>query len=81
VLTADADPELFDRLRELRRELAAEQGVPAYVVFHDATLMAMSAAKPASLAEMAEISGVGERKLEHYGEAFLAAIADVGTYR
>jgi ATP-dependent DNA helicase RecQ len=75
VLTADADPELFERLRELRRALAAEQGVPAYVVFHDATLMAMASTKPASLAEMAEISGVGERKLEHYGEAFLEAIA------
>jgi ATP-dependent DNA helicase RecQ len=76
VLAADVDPDLFERLRELRRELAAEQGVPAYVVFHDATLMAMAAARPASLEDMAGISGVGERKLERYGETFLEAIAE-----
>ena len=70
-----ADGPLFDRLREVRRKLAAEQGVPPYVVFHDSTLREMAEAKPASLAAMAEISGVGARKLDAYGPAFLAAIA------
>jgi ATP-dependent DNA helicase RecQ len=70
------DPDLFETLRELRRSLAAEQGVPAYVVFHDATLLAMADARPADLEAMATVSGVGETKLERYGEAFLAAIAE-----
>ena len=69
-----ADGPLFDRLREVRRKLAADQGVPPYVVFHDSTLREMAEAKPASLAAMAEISGVGARKLDAYGPAFLAAI-------
>ena len=64
------DP-LFDALRELRRELAAEAGVPPYVIFHDSTLREMAAARPGSLAQMAEIGGVGARKLEAYGDAFL----------
>jgi ATP-dependent DNA helicase RecQ len=69
-----ADGALFDRLREVRRRLAAEQGVPPYVIFHDSTLREMAAVKPASLAALAEISGVGARKLEAYGPAFLEAI-------
>ncbi|MBO9724416.1 MAG: DNA helicase RecQ [Novosphingobium sp.] len=64
------DP-LFDALRTLRRDLAQEAGVPPYVVFHDATLREMAAARPSSLAELGEIGGVGTRKLEAYGEAFL----------
>ncbi|HLA21059.1 MAG TPA: DNA helicase RecQ [Pseudolabrys sp.] len=67
------DP-LFEALRELRRELAAEAQLPPYVIFHDATLREMAAARPASLAELAEVSGVGARKLEAYGDAFLAVI-------
>ncbi len=67
------DP-LFDALRELRRELAAEAGVPPYVIFHDSTLREMAAARPADLAAMGEIGGVGTRKLEAYGDAFLAVI-------
>ena len=69
-----ADAPLFDRLREVRRQLAADQGVPPYVVFHDSTLREMAEVRPASLAALAEISGVGARKLEAYGPAFLAAI-------
>ena len=69
------DP-LFEALRALRRDLASEAGVPPYVVFHDAALRAMAADRPASLAEMAQIPGVGAKKLEAYGEAFLKAIAD-----
>jgi ATP-dependent DNA helicase RecQ len=67
------DP-LFDALRALRRELAVEAGVPPYVIFHDSTLREMAALRPASLAELGEVTGVGARKLEAYGEAFLAAI-------
>ncbi|MEO1922586.1 MAG: DNA helicase RecQ [Sphingomonadaceae bacterium] len=67
------DP-LFDALRELRRELAEEGKVPPYVIFHDATLREFAARRPASRAEMGEVSGVGAKKLEAYGDAFLAVI-------
>jgi ATP-dependent DNA helicase RecQ len=67
------DP-LFEALRDLRRELAQTQGVPPYVIFHDATLREMAAARPASLHELGTISGVGGRKLEAYGDAFLGVI-------
>ena len=71
------DP-LFDALRELRRELAAEAQLPPYVIFHDATLREIAAIKPASASELAEVGGVGARKLEAYGEAFLAVIRRYG---
>jgi len=67
------DP-LFEALRALRRELAAEAQMPPYVIFHDATLREMAAARPATLAQLSEISGIGARKLEAYGDAFLAVI-------
>ncbi|MFD2401132.1 DNA helicase RecQ [Novosphingobium soli] len=67
------DP-LFEALRELRRELAQEAGVPPYVVFHDSTLREMAAARPSSLAELGGIGGVGARKLDAYGDAFLEVI-------
>jgi ATP-dependent DNA helicase RecQ len=67
------DP-LFEALRALRRELASEAQVPPYVIFHDAVLREMAAARPATLSEMGEISGIGARKLEAYGDAFLAVI-------
>jgi ATP-dependent DNA helicase RecQ len=67
------DP-LFDALRNLRRDLAQEAGVPPYVIFHDSTLREMAAARPSSLAELGEIGGVGTRKLDAYGDAFLAVI-------
>jgi ATP-dependent DNA helicase RecQ len=67
------DP-LFEALRALRRELAAEAQVPPYVIFHDATLREMAAARPSSLAQLGEIPGIGARKLEAYGDAFLAVI-------
>jgi ATP-dependent DNA helicase RecQ len=68
-----ADP-LFDALRAARRAIAAEAGVPAYVVFHDSTLREIAAARPRSLAELSEISGVGEAKLRSYGEAMIEAV-------
>lgn len=68
------DQRLWEALRRRRRELAAAQGVPPYVVFHDATLAEMVQRRPGSLAELAEVSGVGERKLEVYGAEFLQVI-------
>jgi ATP-dependent DNA helicase RecQ len=73
-LAGPADP-LFDALREVRRSLAAEAGVPAYVVFHDSALREIAAAKPRTLAELAKVNGVGRTKLERYGDAMLAAVA------
>lgn len=68
------DP-LFDALRACRRELALEVGVPPYVIFHDSTLREMAERKPLDLQELSRISGVGTRKLEAYGQAFLDVIA------
>ena len=67
------DP-LFDALRATRRELAAEANVPPYVIFHDAVLRAMATERPATLDAMATIPGVGAKKLEAWGDAFLAVI-------
>ena len=71
---ADDDLALFEALRAVRRELAAAAGLPPYVIFHDSSLRAMAATRPASMGEMGRIPGVGARKLEAYGAAFLAAI-------
>jgi ATP-dependent DNA helicase RecQ len=71
------DP-LFDALREARRRLAAEAGVPPYVVFHDSTLREIAATKPRNLDELGRVQGVGAAKLERYGEAMLAAISTNG---
>ncbi len=72
----DEGRSLFERLRELRLRLAREQEVPPYVIFHDRTLLAMAEMRPAHEAEMLEVPGVGQAKLERYGAVFLAAIAD-----
>jgi ATP-dependent DNA helicase RecQ len=74
---ADANPvgdPLFDALRACRRELAQEQGVPPYVIFHDSTLREMAEQRPSNIREMSHISGIGQKKLDAYGDAFLAAI-------
>ncbi|MBB6186292.1 DNA helicase RecQ [Rhodanobacter sp. MP7CTX1] len=65
---------MWDALRALRTQLAKQHGVPPYVVFHDATLLAMLRALPANEDELATISGVGEAKLKRYGRDFLAVI-------
>jgi len=65
---------LWDALRALRAQLAKQQGVPPYVVFHDATLLAMLRAMPANEVELARVSGVGEAKLKRYGREFLDVI-------
>ncbi|MFV0983125.1 DNA helicase RecQ [Latilactobacillus sakei] len=69
--TLPEDNELFERLRELRRDLAEEQGVPPFVIFSDKTLYSMCEIMPTTLAEMLDVKGVGENKLEKYGELFL----------
>jgi len=68
------DP-LFEALRGLRKELAEEAQVPPYVIFHDSTLREMAANRPATLAQLAQLPGVGAKKLEAYGERFLMEIA------
>ncbi len=74
-----ADPGLYQKLRALRARLAREQGVPAYVVFTDAALEDMCRRRPESAAQFLEVSGVGQKKLERYGEAFLKAIRGEDT--
>ncbi|WP_420145301.1 DNA helicase RecQ [Sphingobium sp.] len=74
---ADANPVgdlLFDALRACRRELAQDAGVPPYVIFHDSTLREMAEQRPSSIREMSHISGIGQKKLDAWGDAFLAAI-------
>jgi ATP-dependent DNA helicase RecQ len=68
--------DLFELLRECRRRIASEHGVPPYVIFHDATLLQMAAEKPGSTDDMLALNGVGRTKLERYGEDFLAVIRD-----
>nr|WP_234016722.1 DNA helicase RecQ [Streptomyces sp. LaPpAH-108] len=65
---------VFEALRAWRAEQAKEQGVPAYVIFHDATLREIATARPASVRELGTISGVGEKKLATYGEGVLAVL-------
>lgn len=74
----DLNPEqeaLFDALRAWRAAQSREQGVPAYIVFGDATLRAVAAAKPATPADLDGISGIGAKKLESYGQALLDVVA------
>ena len=66
-----AEQKDFDTLRTLRLEIAREEGVPPYVIFHDATLQALLADRPDSLEAMAGVQGIGRHKLEKYGQAFL----------
>jgi len=72
-----ADP-LFDALREARRKIAADAGVPPYVIFHDSTLREIASRKPKTLNELSAVQGVGAVKLERYGEAMLLALSTNG---
>ncbi|MFE9181714.1 DNA helicase RecQ [Micromonospora haikouensis] len=74
-LPAGAEP-VFERLRAWRAATAKEQGVPAYVVFHDATLRQIAADPPSTLDELSRVNGVGEAKLARYGEQLLAALGE-----
>ena len=69
-----SDDGLFAQLADLRRQLASEQGVPPYVVFHDKTLREMADRLPADLPSLGAISGIGQAKLDKYGPQFLAVI-------
>ena len=73
-LPEDINVGLWEALRECRRELAEAQGVPPYVIFHDSTLVEICSVVPKTLDAFSKLSGVGERKLMKYGEAFIAAI-------
>jgi ATP-dependent DNA helicase RecQ len=65
---------LFEALKVWRRETAHASGVPPYVIFHDATLAAIVAAKPATLSALAQIPGIGETKLKRHGAELLAVV-------
>ena len=69
------DEALFERLRTLRKRLADERGVPSYIIFSDVSLRQMARAYPANRSEFARISGVGQRKLEEFGQVFMDEIA------
>ena len=71
---AVSDEPLWFILKDKRTALAKEQGVPPYVIFHDSTLLEMMNRRPANLSEMAKITGVGQAKLERYGQAFLQVL-------
>jgi ATP-dependent DNA helicase RecQ len=71
---SDADRQLWDAMRELRNRLATEQGVPPYVIFHDATLMELVRYRPVDRHEFAKINGVGQAKLDRYADAFMQLI-------
>ena len=73
---SDVDQELFGRLRALRKTLAQRQGIPPYMVFSDKTLHEMCRAKPKTVSELREISGVGDSKRDKYGIEFVQEIRD-----
>jgi ATP-dependent DNA helicase RecQ len=77
-LPAEAAP-VFERLRAWRAATAKEQGVPAYVIFHDSTLRQIAALAPSTLAELGTVSGVGENKLAKYGQQVLDTVANPAT--
>jgi ATP-dependent DNA helicase RecQ len=79
VFEDESDQKLFAALKATRLELARAQNVPPYVIFHDRTLREMAIHRPNSLTAMSNISGVGQRKMERYGEIFLEAISQYGT--
>jgi ATP-dependent DNA helicase RecQ len=75
---SSAEQVLFDKLRWWRVETARKHNVPAYVIFHDATMREIAKAKPASLSELRGVSGVGEKKLETYGAEIVALVMEAG---
>jgi ATP-dependent DNA helicase RecQ len=78
-LVTSEEGALFLTLKTLRKSLADRRKVPAYVIFSDATLLAMAAARPRSRAELLAVSGVGPKKLASYGDAFLAVLKSAGS--
>ena len=76
LVVEDKDRELWEALRKWRRELADAQDVPAYVILNDRTLMELLHHRPSNLDELAQINGIGQHKLEKYGEAILILLTD-----
>ena len=73
---------MFEQLRAVRRQIAERERLPAYIIFHDSTLTEMAAVRPENLEDLLLVSGVGERKLEKYGNEFLEVLkgwADVDS--
>src|SRR5438045_9526205 len=70
----ECDEELFERLRALRRKIADQRDVPAYIIFSDATLREMARTCPQTKSGFAQIAGVGQQKLKEFAEPFLAEI-------
>jgi ATP-dependent DNA helicase RecQ len=72
--TSPADPQLFERLKQLRTELAEEEGVAAFLIFHDKTLKAIAGHKPVTPAALMEVPGIGALKAERYGRRVLEVV-------
>jgi ATP-dependent DNA helicase RecQ len=78
VLAPGAEP-VFEALRAARKQLASAQGVPAYVIFHDSTLIALATKRPRNRAELEAIPGMGRSKIDRYGDDVLAALTQHGS--
>jgi ATP-dependent DNA helicase RecQ len=76
---AKSDPALHAALKTWRSEIARQRGVPAYVVLHDSTVDGIASARPATLSELRGIAGIGDKKLEHYGEELIALVRSAGA--
>ena len=74
-------PALHAALRAWRSEIARKRGVPAYVVLHDSTIDGIAAARPATLTELRGIAGIGDKKLEHYGDELIALVRSARSSR
>ncbi|HEY9190897.1 MAG TPA: DNA helicase RecQ [Sulfurovum sp.] len=75
----DYDAEVYDKLRDLRTQIASEKGIPPYIVFSDKTLKDLSVKVPQDKEEMLQVHGIGEVKFERYGDAFLALLSGIGA--
>ena len=74
-----SDAVLLDELKEWRKQEARTQGVPAYVILHDSSLTAIATSRPASLTALADIAGIGAKKLERYGAALIELVRNNGA--
>ena len=71
-------PALLAALRAWRSDTARQRGVPAYVVLHDSTIDGIANSRPATLTQLRDIPGIGDKKLEHYGDALIALVKECG---
>jgi len=77
-VVSPSDAPFFEALRQWRADKAREQGVPAYVILHDRTLLELAAHRPESQEDLLEIPGIGQAKAERYGEALLDVLSEAG---